>query len=356
MIDVVKKQLDLVKSGSTKSYVNTGVNLSERREKRYATRQEERKRQKDIGTYTAWENDVSGFLTSVKDYYGKISADGFAWDDNSSTELDNLIALGNQIYKGEFAANQAVYQHREEFGDKWELISDSERYHADLLGNALSGLTGIRDRKNLSAEFTEVSGILDAYDQRLGKGEALNEQEIAEYQNAANAFINIGGKLFTAENGYDNSVINQFQKAHPHVAAAAASISDLSDVNQWKEINKGQEYNGMLDVDIDALRSEIGRIDEEIASIDESDFEQATYDEYNPNDPDSVPAPGIPDVRNEYAAIVVDLEEEKRKKKLLLKEAEYAQTKFSYEKESRADSNFDRYVDIGKALEESSGN
>lgn len=133
----------------------------------------------------------------------------------------------------------------------------------------------------LSADFKGITESLDKYQSRIDKGEYLTKDDLDELSKLSQDYVTVGSKLFTEENGYDQTAINQFQRSHPSVASNAASIYDtysqFDNAEDWKwaydrdTAEKRLALNSQMEADLAAEKEAIKKIEES----DKSWYEKA---------------------------------------------------------------------------------
>ena len=94
----------------------------------------------------------------------------------------------------------------------------------------------------LGNQYNGITEKLNKYGTMIANGEYLTKDQLAEYSKLAKDYITVGGKLFTEENGYDQTAIDQFQRNHPHVASNAASVYDF-----YSQFEDEESYNWWKD-------------------------------------------------------------------------------------------------------------
>ena len=92
----------------------------------------------------------------------------------------------------------------------------------------------------LGNQYNGITEKLNKYGTMIANGEYLTKDQLAEYSKLAKDYITVGGKLFTEENGYDQTAIDQFQRSHHSVASNAESVYDF--YSQFKDVESYKSW------------------------------------------------------------------------------------------------------------------
>ena len=151
------------------------------------------------------------------------------WGDSAKAlvnVMESDVARDGKVSEVSAAKMSKLLETAEKFRGKYKSNSDTIS-HINYIENLLG--------------YSFAANSVRSFETKMGKGETLSEDELAEYTKATQNYITSGGKLFTENNGYDQAAINWWQRWHPKVAAGTARVGDHYDfTNQLKSLEHYQ--------------------------------------------------------------------------------------------------------------------
>lgn len=194
-------------------------NKTEGKESSYSTFTEWNSAKMETISLQSWGRTSSALLGDIE---RELSSNGILTE-ATSTKMSRLLKQTGDFrskYEGERDATAYI--------DAVEkMLTDARKFTLKSIG-----------ANKLSADFKGITESLDQYREKIDKGEYLSKTDLDEYTNLSQGYISVGSKLFTEENGYDQTAIDQFQRSHPHVASNAASVYDtysqFDNAEDWK--------------------------------------------------------------------------------------------------------------------------
>ena len=222
-----------------------------------------------------WFKSAQNIGQSVSNYFTDEN-----WSKNPSylpttyvTAIDSYLAKEKDV-EHYIRANKSMF-------DDYEGTLNSFYSLTDSLRSLRTGVERSNTRVDLGGQFNGITEKLNKYGTMIDSGEYLTKDQLDEYSKLAQDYVTVGGKLFTEENGYDQTAINQFQRSHPHVASNAASIYDtysqFDNAEDWKwaydrnTAEKRLALDSQLEADLAAEKEAIKKIEES----DKSWYEKA---------------------------------------------------------------------------------
>ena len=175
-------------------------------------RDEQQKRMQDL---QGFGNQISSFHTDWSNYFnngGTVSGDGYFDLARRKTALLTGVDSMMEQYSGDAGAT--------------EYLKGLDEYLKGESRNVIQ-YNRINKYNNLATKYEGLTKTLGEYGTKINEGAYLSKDELDAYTEAAQDYIAIGGKLFTEENGYDQAVINGFQRNHPHIANSVAKASEF---------------------------------------------------------------------------------------------------------------------------------